>query len=442
MAELFSTKQWFGEFFLQDAYDKRFTGQIEYSPENGVLLSYTITGHTVPTESEVVFGVLTSGERCTLVGRFSPQNSGRTIKNGLTTRSGKAAFMYLIVGDFLIHDELFFDFNLSLTNLQEFFFYKGHKDFVRYSDKAIFSLSVPFGEIKIGHNASFGSLNKDIKSQIYSSDQDALNELESAFKKIETNHPNSSFMLKKDIAYRIHFQFNSGTTIRQAYDHISDLSNLFALLTCSPVYPDSIHVRKNRGNGHPITLEIYPSMVLDSRTIDLATQSRPHFMMPITYSNIALDKIIYTWLQVPQNHSTIISSIQNDTGFSNEHTVHGEIVMYATQLESISHNDGETRKSVKYDYPLKHYGCGKIRDGLSAIFGKVGLTDIGKAIGNMRDEIAHVGRRRNLLAALSLDDMVHISQYLQLTIIGYIMTTIGVPNDVISKYQDGFCPDE
>lgn len=164
--------------------------------------------------------------------------------------------------------------------------------------------------------------------------------------------------------------------------------------------------------------------------------------MPITNSNVALDKIAHAWLQAPQNHSTIISSIQNETGFRDEHSVHGEIVLYATQLESISHNDGKKSKYDKYEYPLNHYGCKKIRDGLSTIFGKAGLTDIGKAIGDIRDEIAHVGRPRALLAALSLKDMVHISQYLELTIIGYIMITIGVPASVITKYQEDFCPDE
>lgn len=439
--ELFSTKQWLGEFFLHDAYDQRFSGKIEYSPENGVLLSYTITGHDVPTESEVIFGVLATGEKCTLVGNFSPKHSGITLKNGLATRSGKAGFLYLVIGDFLTQDELLFDFNFSLTNLQEFFFYKGYKDIVRYSETPIFSLPTPFGEMRIGHNASFGSLHKNIKSQIYSRDTDALNELESAFKEIEIKYPNSSFMLKKDIAYRIHFKFKLGATILQAYDHISDIANLFSLLIYSPVYPDSLRVQKKSGGKTTTTLEIYPSMTLNTRTIELATQERFNYRMPITNTSIDLGKIAQTWFQSPRSHSTIISSIQNDTGFSYEHTVHGEIVLYATQLESISHNNGMKSKHNKYEYPLDHYGCEKIRDGLGAIFGKAGLTDIGKAVGNMRDEIAHVGKPRTLLAALSLNDMVHISQYLQLTIIGYIMKTIGVPANVIAKYQENFCPD-
>lgn len=442
MTELFSRKQWIGEFFLPDAYERRFSGQIEYSPENGVLLSYTIKGHAVPTESDVIFGVLATGEKCTLGGRFSPQHAGITLKNGLTTRSGKAGFMFLVIGDFLTHDELLFDFNFSLTNLQEFFFYKGHKDIVKYSEKPLFTLSTPFGDMTVGNNASFRPLHKDIKSQIYSRDPDALNELESAFKEIEAKYPNSFFMLKKDIAYRIRFQFNSGTTIRQAFDHISDIANLFALLIYSPVYPDSIHAQKKQGVDHTITLEIYPSMVLDTRTIELATQERFHFRMPITYSSIALDQIVRTWLQAPRNHSTIISSIQHETGFRDEHSVHGEIVLYATQFESISHNAGEKGKYRKYEYPLNSYGCQKLRDGLSTTFGKVGLTDIGKAVGNMRNEIAHVGKPRTLLATLSLKDMVHISQYLELTIVGYIMATIGVPTSVITKYQEDFCPDD
>ena len=86
MTELFMDKEWFGEFFVHlDQYDRRFPGKIAYSPENRVILTYTITGHDVPAESDVVYGILNDGKKCTLLGKFTPQLSGFSVQNGLLT---------------------------------------------------------------------------------------------------------------------------------------------------------------------------------------------------------------------------------------------------------------------------------------------------------------------------------------------------------------------
>ena len=74
-------------------------------------------------------------------------------------------------------------------------------------------------------------------------------------------------------------------------------------------------------------------------------------------------------------------------------------------------------------------------------FGKSSLDDAAVAIGDIRNEIAHVGRPKHWLATLSLGQLVRISQYLQLTIIGYILTNIGVPANAICTYQDRYSPD-
>lgn len=439
MAELFTEKRWTGEFFLPDSYEKRFFGEIQYSPEEGVILSYTIAGHDVPAATEVLHGVLSSGDKCTLVGRFDPHHAGFSLRSGLATRPGKAGFLCLAIGDFLTHDERFADIDFSLTNLQEFFYPSGFKDFVKYSEKPIYSLNTPFGVMEVGNTATFGSLHSDIASHIYSREQAALDELSLAFKGIEAKYPESFFMLKKDIAYRIFLKFAPEITIRGAYEHITSLSNLFALLIYSPVYPESIRLRKPGPDEHPLTIDLYPSMVLDPRTIKLCTRDHFHWHMPITQATVPLDSIASTWLQSPQNHSPIVSSIQHETGFRNEHAAHGEIVLYATQFESISHVAGQ--KDKKYEYPLASYGTQKLRDGLMKALGATSLEDAAVAVGDLRNEIAHVGRPKRWLTTLSLGKLVRISQYLQLTIIGYILTNIGVPANAIATYQDRYCPD-
>ncbi|MGK2915565.1 MAG: hypothetical protein ACSLE5_14155 [Porticoccaceae bacterium] len=438
MAVLFSEKRWTGEFFPPDAYEKRFCGEINYSPEEGVVFSYTITGSDFPEKTQVLHGVLSTGDKCTLIGLFPLQRAGFSVRNNLSTRPGKTGFSALAIGDFLAPDERVSSADFSLTNLQEFFFPRGFKDHVKYSEKAIYSVATPFGKMEVGNTATFHALSKDIESHIYSDEPSALNELSLAFKDIEAKYPQSCFMLKKDIAFRIFLEFTPAITIIDAYKHIADFSDIFALLLYGPVYPESIHVRKPGTDNSPIKIELYPSMVIDPRTIELTTGSRSHWLMPIKQSTVPLDAILSNWLREPKIYSVIVSSIQHETGFRDTHAAHGEIVLYASQLESISYDDG--KKDKKYEYPLATYGCEKLREGLANIFGKSTLADTAIAVGKVRDEIVHVGRPKHWLTTLSLSELVQISTYLQLTVIGYILTKIGVPKNTIVDYQEKYAP--
>ncbi len=442
MADLFSEARWIGEFFLPGSHENRFSGEIHYSPAEGVILSYSITGQDVPAVTDVLHGILSTGDKCTLIGQFSPAQAGTNFRTDLITRSGKTGFQFLTIGDFLDHDEQFADIDFSLTNLQEFFYPRGAKDLVKYSEIPLYSVTTPFGKMEVYNAATFGYLHSDISSRIYSRDPVALDALSQAFKDIEAKYPQASFMIKEDIAYRISFEFAPRLTIRDAYRHIISLSNLFAILIYSPVYPECINLNKPGTDNLPITIQICPSMVLDPRTINLLnTRNYIHQHMPITQSTVPFDSIVSTWMQEPQSHSTIVSSIQKETGFRNEHSAHGEIVLFATQLESISFAAGK-RDKPKYEYPLEKYACQRVRDRIMKAFGKATVEETAKAIGELRNEMAHVGRPKQRLATLTLRELVQISRYLQLTIIGYILTNIGVPTHVIIAYQERYCSDE
>lgn len=439
MLELFKEKHFVGEFFVDNDYSNRFMGEIDYSPDNGVIFSYTITGHNISSETNIIYGVLTTGDKCTLVGNFSPQNSGFTFRNGLNARNGKAKFSYLFIGDFLDEKELLFDINFSLTNLQEFFFPRGYKDLVKFSDKPLFSINTNYGKIEIGNNASFGFLHKDVSAQIYSRNKNALKELNDSFGRLEKKYPDAGFMLKKDISYRIHLKFDAGTEIIPIYGYIREIADLFSILIYGPVYPESIRATKKVDGNYPIIIDIYPSMSFNKRTIELSIKDRSHFNMPITKTNIDLASTIQKWLKAPKNYSTIVSSLQNETELRDEHSLHGELVLYATQFEAISYS--ASAKNNKYEYPVDNYATSKIKNGIMTILNNAGEINMGKGIGNIRNEIAHVGKPKKLLNILSMKDMAFMSRYLQLTILGYILRKLDLEESVISAYQDKFAPD-
>lgn len=439
MENLFNESEWVGEFFFSlDQYEKRFSGKIEYSPEKRVTLDYSITGLEVPGEVDVVYGVLHTGEKCTLVGRFKPAHSGVRFKQGLNTRYGKSGFLCLVIGDFITSKELFFNSSFTLTNMQEFFFPSGYKDLVKYSDKPLVSLKTSNGEINVGNNATFGFFGKDITAQVFSKNVEALDELQKAFEDIQVKHPDAFFMLKKDIAYRIAEKTTAGLDIEGILASITNISNLFAILTLSPVYPEEIKIVKGEKEA-AVTLSVYPALGLERRTLEICKQSTSHFRMPIKNTNISLADVLETWLQRNRDFSTIVSGIQTETGFRDEHSLHGEIVLYATQFESISYSN--KIKDKKYQFPIDTYGIPKISSGILEIFKTVGITDIGVGISDLRNEIAHVGRPKTLLKKLSVRDLMYISRYMHIVIVGYVLSELKIPSDVIKSYVDAFTPD-
>lgn len=437
MESNFSDSEWVGEFFLPDQFESRFFGKVSFSPEKGVILSYRIANHQLPAESDILYGVLDTGEQCTLIGKFTPVHAGFSFKNGLTTRSGRNGFHFLVVGAFLDEGELFSEVSFSLTGLQEFFFPKGRKHLVKYSNEPLFRVTTDYGQIEVGNNAYFSTLGKDITARIYNQNDEALTDLKLAFEEIDGKHENSFFMLKEEISYVVTIRTNTKSEIGALYEHIVDISNLFAILIYDPVYPELIKLKHTVDDGLPFTSTIYPSVALERRTSELCKRERSYFNMPIKKSNIDLASVIKSWLGQSHKYTAIVSSLQHETGFRNEHSVHGELVMYATQFESISHLDG-VNNSSKYEYPVSRFGTDKIRNTLTRIFLSAGEADFGKGIGKLRNEIAHVGKPKELLLNLSVRNMVDISQLLQVTILGYVLNAIGVDKSIITEYQDKF----
>lgn len=438
MNELFEEKKWIGEFFIKDGYDQRFVGEIDYSPEHGVILTYSITGNKLPSTRKILYGVLSTGEKCSLIGNFDPSNSGMKFGGGISSRNGRVGFICLVLGDFLENDELLYNINFSLTGMQEFFFPKGYKDLIKYSETPLLSIETNYGSLEVGNNAKFDSLHKDITSQIYSQNQDAQEYIKSAFESVENKYPNSHFMLKKDIAYRIHLKVTDGLNIESIYDHILDIGNLFSILILSPVSPNSIQIIKGEEKRRS-SLKVYPSMALSKSTMELCLKEQTHFFMPITQHSIELQSVIAQWLLSCKDYSTLVSSIQNETGYRTEHQIHGELVVYGTQFEAISY---EAKEKKKYEFPIDEYATKKIKDGVSSILNKVGESDIGTGISKLRNEIAHVGRPKKLMKILTMRDLVDLSLYFQLTILGNVLTNLGVNKEVINKYQDKFSPEQ
>ena len=77
MSELFEKKNWIGEFWWEDKYENRFSGEIDYSFGNIINLSYFINFNSrskLPVESNTISGEIATEKgikKCTLVGKLN-----------------------------------------------------------------------------------------------------------------------------------------------------------------------------------------------------------------------------------------------------------------------------------------------------------------------------------------------------------------------------------
>lgn len=174
-------------------------------------------------------------------------------------------------------------------------------------------------------------------------------------------------------------------------------------------------------------------MLLDKRTIDLALKENHHHIMPINFSNIDFSLILTNWFaqEKKSNYSALIDSIKHETGLKVKYEVHNEIVMYATQLEFVSIEEGENKSKNKYVHSIKKYLSERI---IFCILKKFNIDDIGIFISDLRNEIVHIGKPKKILHQLSVYDLMKISLALKLTIIGFIFEKLSINKQLIYKY--------
>ena len=434
MLESLKEKKWTGLFFTgQSESEDGFAGELSYSFEQGVLLKYLSLKEIDNFGS--LYGILSSGEKCTLTNvRTYTKNYVPRLKNGLRSYPGTISHQFLIVGDHLDETQLIGSVDFSLTNLQEFFFPEGRKDFVKFQSCPLLDIKSEYGRIKITNTATFESFHKQKASGLfYSDDSRVLDELQSYLDQVAEKYPDSNLDIKKEISFQVNLEFDSNVKVEEAYKHVESLSNLFSILLYCPVFPDEITAQKYSEEYQH--LNIYPSVVRDQRTVKLSIKRRSHYGVSITHSDINLEEVISKWLGLAGRFPTLISSIQRDTGYIDLHSAYGEFILLATQLEAITKEDSKDKRE-KYTYPIGQYATKEILEHVEWIFLKAEKTDIGSAISDLRGELAHIYRPQTLLNTLGFSDIANLCQYLQMTILGFALTKLGIDRGIIDKYQN------
>jgi len=441
LMDLLKEINWLGTFFAPDSYADRFSGRLEYTPGEGVLLRYLLTNEVRPALPQsksgegYLHGILDSGERCTLIGPGGGERT-RHFKGPQHSVSGGMSFGILVLGTHITPDQKFEVATIAYSGMQEFFFPTGSKDEEKFSPDLSDTEPTEFGTASIFTTASFGYLPEDPIALFHCSDPDALEALSVAIKDVENRYSDQVLHLKKDIGYALHLNFQPPLELSDIRLKIIELGNLLALLTHKPVLPQTVALAPQTTSLE--NAKIYLSLHRDRRTVDMCMKKTSHHHLPINAKTVKFSKLISKWLEKSEQFRTVAENLQNQTGVTNLHDLHGELVLNVALLESIS-IVAKRSKQERYQYPIDSFASHWIVELLSKELG-FQPSEIGEAISDIRNEIAHFGRPRILLRKLGLNGLYRVNAAVRLVVLGYVLQSIGVPVSEVREYQYQFLP--
>ncbi|EHR0248243.1 hypothetical protein KS665_004511 [Vibrio parahaemolyticus] len=428
----YESYEYFGEFFLaEDSYEVKFAGKVSFSPENGLVLTYSISDSRLPREAERLFAILDNGKKCTLIGPFD--FSGGTMRFGsINTKFGRHGFQHLLVGDFIDKDTKLEKCHFTFGHMQDFFFNKGHELFVAFEDGNLheirskeFQLNVK--HVAFGHNVD-GNLRNVIVPEIDSGD--LARELHDSIEELTNKYPKQSVLLRKSLEYYFEYSANNAKSAENIYDDLYKISSLFSVFMFKPILLDVVEFiyKQNR-------IQLLSSQFVESRTLEVATSKSNHFHLPINNKKVSLEEVVPNWLQHYEEFRVISTTLMFETNFRTLHSAYSDIVLYITQLESINHSLGMS-KDTRFENPIRHYGCTKLINNLEVLLAKASKDSVGKSLSTVRNEIAHLTQSKKMMNKLNLSDYVEIGHLLRLIAISHLLATVGVELQVIHEYQD------
>lgn len=431
-------QEWTGTFFPPDRQDLSFAGRLKYSPSDGLQLEFARPMSMADRELKwrYLHGHTSKGVPLTLVGEFSAERNGFSFNHGMSYwTSAGYHFDYVIFGHHFEDTDTFDTFEFDISGVQEFFAPDDMKIRIPHSTTEIVDASCDVGRVSVVHSSKFHFVGDDLRAFLHSKDTDALNELQSAYVGIRARKPDFLPFLKKQLDYLFRFVPKNELTILKAHEVVVSIANLFAMLSFEPAKIKHFSATARDKDGKPYSMTVFTWMINDKATIERSQSERSYHSLPLNNADVNLGLLLSNWLVQADRYSTISSLLQNKVSVISEHEIHGNIVLTATQLEGIALQEGVTAKKEKYEYGLRNHASEKLRKRLSVML-DCAEADIGETVSDLRNEIAHVGRPKKLLAKIGRRKQFLVSSALQTVVIGYALEKVGLTKQARDKYQD------
>ena len=407
-------------------------GLVCYSHLQGVTVRFLKRILSPWIQPSIMHGILETGQECTLLGQAHLPGIGPERYNqhhdGTTVVSGVLVYQYLVIGKHIdLNDGIgevsftFPDIGSFATGLDEFM--QTHEAPLAYCEQTI------IGKMSVWRQDS-DVFMLDIKEAVHSSNSAALERLSGAHDAIR-NELGAHFTRRQSAEYRITLEFPAEVNLHDAYMSIQKLLDLFSVLLYTPILAAGVLVSK--GSLGDRNLTVYRSLVLDERTLDIIKSNRNAQSIPIRLNEIQFSDIVKKWLEESDSYSPLVSCIQSRTNIKAVHEVYADITLYCAFMDSIKHEAGLGKK--QYEECIRNFACSCLQQKILAVFELDEIEAAGVAVCEIRADIVHFRGTRKWINKISTVAICQLSQYLELTIIGYLLERLGINRELIGRYQ-------
>ncbi|HDX0794173.1 TPA: hypothetical protein RNS57_002441 [Stenotrophomonas maltophilia] len=414
-----------------------FPGTLRYSPTGGLTLEYACPFNP-EYDKEVgrLYGATASGDAFTLVGKFSTERAGFKARSSSAYQTGKHSFKYAIFGHHVDAECKFSSFEFDICGLKDFLTDSDYSALATFGSRDLFDIDTPAGKIRGVQSMNTTLLSRRLSDQIHCFEKDiaAMSKLQEAYDSIRLEHPDFTPMVKAKSEYRIILEREDGADVEEAYPTCHAIADLFSVLFFGPAPLRTLTAQVIDQAGKTHSWEVFPSKVSEAGSIKRATEPKSHFHIPVNSWDIDLGQTIKNWLPVETDFRTLICTLQGATTLTSYSEILSRIVLCAAQLEGISKKAGRNKDAEKYQYAIDSYASPPLIDRLCNLLHR-GQTELGKSIGDLRNDIAHIGRKSKIAHMLSTREKYAVCIALEATIIGYVLTTVGVDRQAVEKHQ-------
>lgn len=446
----FEHYEWIGSFSTPDR-KLEFPGKLTYIPEDGIDLEFMCPMIGGLSRYAYLHGFLADGKNtvsCTLFGDFNPDLFGFNV--GVTSiYQAKIKFNMVILGVKCLPTDDLLEFNLDLTNFQEFCHPQSFKDIIRFSKDSIFIKRVDDLEINLKHKCIASQFLGDMQDLFICDSDDLINKINDCFFDVMKNHVSEQLYKKHEVSYELKVKSDNALCVCDLNAKIILFEDLLSLLLFQPVRRSEISLLFPSEEDHQNGKQAFCLTSLfdmSPHKIKVLKKENLNFFAPITLNKIDFSDVIGRWISENEKFKLYATKIKNKFGRIHEHELHAEIVLLLTQLESIHHSSGKKNEKEKYDAPLKFYDKFHILIILKDNLLLNDVSEVGKALGALRGEIAHVGKPIKLLKKLDVFNLFIICLCLDLVITSHIYEKLGIAPENIKKFQEkhllNYCNDE
>jgi len=422
---------WLGEFFSVSSREHAIPGLVRYSHSQGVTVRFLKRILSQWIQPSVMHGILETGQECTLLGPANLPGIGPETyhqhHDGITVASGVLGYQYFVIGKHIDLNDSIGEVSFTFPSIGRFAtgldsYMQTHEAPLAYCEQTI------IGKMSVWRQDS-GVFMLDIKEAVHSSNSAALERLSKAHQEI-TNELGAYFTRRKSAEYRVILEFPSEVNLNDACMAIQKLADLFSILLYTPVM--AMGIVGSKGSLDDRTITVYRSLALDERTLSIIESQHNAQRIPITLNTIQFADIVKTWIDECGKYSPLVSGIQSRTSIKAVHEVYAELILNCAFTESIKHEAGLDKK---YEDCIRNYACSGLQQKILAAFDLDTIEKVGVAISEVRADIVHFKGTRNWVNKMPTVILCQLSQYLELTVIGYLLERLGVDREHIATYQ-------